>query len=155
MANIQRFLVPVCFILGLIWNLWFFGKDHFQLALPHTSLRAPSKDTNPIHNRTLGESEANAGKSIARNNITSALIRESDNDWDPRIKSQLTNFSEAAVPMTNFVDISGDLRASSIDKNINASPYGNDWDMLWLGTCGAQGDIFYAYNDTTATPYHK
>ena len=101
----------------------------------------------------MQESEANAGKSIAGNNITSALMIESDNDWDPRIKSQLTNFSEAAVPTTNFVDISGDLRASSIDKTINASPYGNDWDMLWLRTCGAQGDIFYASKDTTATPY--
>ncbi|KAL2054640.1 hypothetical protein ABVK25_004943 [Lepraria finkii] len=80
---------------------------------------------------------------------------ESDNDWDPSIKSQLTNFSKAAVSMTNFVEISEHLQASSIDKKINASPYGNDWDMLWLGICGVQGDNCFAYKDITATPYHK
>ena len=46
-------------------------------------------------------------------------------DWDIRIKSQLLQFAQAArylYPPT--------------PGSSEASPYGDDWDVLWLGHCG-------------------
>lgn len=53
----------------------------------------------------------------------SALIMEDDMDWDVNIKHQLTQFAAGS----NF------LQGDKVGK----SPYGNDWDLLWLGSCGS------------------
>lgn len=72
---------------------------------------------------------------------------EDDADWDVMMRSQLVEFARGS----HFIQDIGD--ASDLH-----SPYGDDWDVLWIGHCGNQnrqgGDTKYwvTYNDPTVTP---
>ena len=71
------------------------------------------------------------------NNYTSALIVEDDVDWDVRLKSLLKDFalsSHALAQKPDSTDISFDALAHLPPPRV--SPYGDDWDLLWLGHCG-------------------
>ena len=61
---------------------------------------------------------------IVENRLGSALIVEDDVDWDVRIKSQLTSFAIGTHTLYN-----------SVFTPAAVSPYGDDWDVLWLGHC--------------------
>lgn len=61
---------------------------------------------------------------IVEQGLSTALILEDDVDWDIRLKSQLQDFARG----TRF------LLNTSIDATTN-SPYGDGWDILWLGHC--------------------
>lgn len=75
----------------------------------------------------------------------SAIIMEDDADWDVSIKTQLQNFAIA-------------VHALQQDEPASDSPYGHDWDILWLGHCGlechAQQPSFITPNDPTILPPH-
>ena len=89
-------------------------------------------------------------RSIVENKLSSALIMEEDSDWDVNLKAQMTEFARGAhiiqgVQRTTF------------------SPYGDNWDMLWLGHCGnrafgedrEENRMIYAIpDDPTVTPPH-
>jgi hypothetical protein len=84
------------------------------------------------------------------------LILENDIDWDIRLKSQLQTFAHASqmlLSRPNSVTYPSptDRRRSEEEKahvnsyipksttwpaGTNISPYGDDWDILWLGHCG-------------------
>lgn len=65
---------------------------------------------------------------IVEDNVSTALVIEDDADWDVNIKSQLQSLSTATRDLGKTHDPwTGDL---------TKSPYRDDWDMLWLGTCG-------------------
>ncbi|KAL2038892.1 hypothetical protein N7G274_008414 [Stereocaulon virgatum] len=69
----------------------------------------------------------NAARTIVRNGLSSALIIEDDADWDVYIKDQLQEFA------------AGSQFLSGVTAGPKPhSPYGDDWDLLWLGHCGAQ-----------------
>jgi hypothetical protein len=124
-------------------------------------------------------------------NLTSALILEDDADWDSRIRNQLEPFAHAArnIPELARKARAGpqalENPPASHNKTSNASnlakrsslpipslntrifstsdPYGRDWDVLWLGHCGAEvpppspanPDRFMLPNDeTVAFPKH-
>ncbi|KAI3247015.1 CAZyme family GT25 [Penicillium roqueforti] len=53
---------------------------------------------------------------------STALIMEDDADWDITIKQQLLRVAPLIQEVTGATDWS--------------SPYGNSWDLLWLGHCG-------------------
>lgn len=102
--------------------------------------------------------------SIIHQNLTSALILEDDADWDIRIKSELQVFAQAArafTQPTTRASKSGQKRplaqaelynpakaspntvvdlplARLPTRNLQPTitPYGDDWDVLWLGHCG-------------------
>ena len=61
---------------------------------------------------------------IVEKGISSALIMEDDVDWDIHLKSQLNDFAHG----TRFLQ-----NQSSADPT--HSPYGDGWDLLWLGHC--------------------
>ena len=86
-------------------------------------------------------------------NITSALILEDDADWDIMLKSQLEVFAQAARAFTqpkprsrltlatkyghdaqSPTEISLDQIPADLRPTL--TPYGDDWDVLWLGHCG-------------------
>lgn len=67
----------------------------------------------------------NAARQIVDNRLGSALIMEDDMDWDVRIKSQLVQFAQGTRQLLN-------TPAGSTPH----SPYGDDWDVLWIGHCG-------------------
>lgn len=97
-------------------------------------------------------------------NIGSALILEDDADFDVRLHMELESFAAASralvqprsAPYTmpeNF-----EIPLNNLPQTIapTMSPYGDNWDILWLGHCGAnprsrtdKQPIIYSPNDTT------
>lgn len=71
------------------------------------------------------------GCRIVEDGIATALIMEDDMDWDVRLKSQLQQFATGAryIQSTSF-------NATASITTPPHSPYGNAWDLLWLGHCG-------------------
>ncbi|CAJ2508808.1 Uu.00g138340.m01.CDS01 [Anthostomella pinea] len=65
----------------------------------------------------------NAARRIIQDDLASALILEDDVDWDVRLKPQLERVAQGA-------------RAILSSNPKPHSPYGDDWDILWLGHCG-------------------
>ncbi|KAI0011332.1 glycosyltransferase family 25 protein, partial [Xylariaceae sp. FL0662B] len=107
-------------------------------------------------------SHMNALETIVHQNLDSALILEDDVDWDVRLKAQLYSFTSASrtwlreskthnkqieLKWPSFLRKDGTTRDS--EKNMMDPPtagsahdeiqstYGDGWDILWLGHCGA------------------
>lgn len=55
---------------------------------------------------------------------------EDDADWDVSIKTQLQSFALASRDLQAF--------QGTTDHAPKGSPYGHDWDILWLGHCGIE-----------------
>lgn len=66
----------------------------------------------------------NAIRRIVDEDLESALIMEDDMDWDVRLRSQLEDIAKGSRMVL------GDEAKSP------SSPYGDGWDLLWLGHCG-------------------
>jgi len=66
----------------------------------------------------------NAIRRIVEEDLESALIMEDDMDWDVRLRSQLEEVAKGAREL---------LDPHSPDPH---SPYGDNWDVLWIGHCG-------------------
>ncbi|KAI1345064.1 hypothetical protein F5Y15DRAFT_364734 [Xylariaceae sp. FL0016] len=95
------------------------GNEIPDKAVPFGIDRVQFQDTN------LGSwrGHMDAIRRIVEDDIESALIMEDDMDWDVRLKTQLEQFAEGA--------------RSIMPPGPNpASPYGDSWDILWLGHCG-------------------
>jgi len=94
---------------------------------------------------------------VVRRNLTSALILEDDADWDVRIKEQLFEYAYTSrallQPLSNDPSTHADstypnpqdatspgpiIDFNQLPSTINptTSPYGDNWDVLWLGHCG-------------------
>lgn len=94
-------------------------------------------------------------------NLSSALILEDDTDWDIRIREQLYDFARSARALTqplrgrpgSYADptfpkpspSSSDSPESAPEISFDnlpatipplTSPYGDSWDLLWVGHCG-------------------
>ncbi|KAK4137117.1 glycosyltransferase family 25 protein [Trichocladium antarcticum] len=132
------------------------GKDVPNKAIPMER----GKDRQP--NATIGSWRAhmNAIREVVQRNLTSALILEDDTDWDVRIKQQLHEFALAAraltqplhgSPNTNtYLDPTfphpgpdspgaiGDIAFPEFPATVppTVSPYGDNWDVFWIGHCG-------------------
>ncbi|KAI1277497.1 hypothetical protein F5Y07DRAFT_363145 [Xylaria sp. FL0933] len=129
-------------------------------TIPDKALPQYSADESPSHS-TIGawRGHLNAIREVVRRNLTSALILEDDADWDVRLRDQLQNFALSSHALTQplantdrstYADITypnpSDTSPSSIPDldfdNLPAtvlprsSPYGDEWDVLWLGHCG-------------------
>ncbi|KAK1772469.1 Procollagen galactosyltransferase 1 [Phialemonium atrogriseum] len=130
------------------------GRDVPNKAIP----------TSPDHERlkdpTIGSWRAhmNAIQEVVRRNLTSALILEDDVDWDVRIRKQLRDFALSTRVLTQPLVGSSGLYADSTYPNPSKdspgtiadisfgrlpqteqpkiSPYGDGWDVLWVGHCG-------------------
>ena len=83
--------------------------------------------------------------------ISTALILESDADWDMRIHETLPGVAKGVQRMADYPfdnhprDFSPDLK-----------PYGDNWDILWIGHCGTRGlgnGRVYQFNDSSVPPY--
>ena len=127
-----------------------------------------------FHGGARGEwrSQMNIMQRIVKENIASALILEDDNDFDIRIMQQLSDFALASraltqplAPKTNATESSVydeedgemDMRFDALPNTIppHSSPYGDNWDVLWLGHCGIKRPwserlpAVFRYNDPT------
>ncbi|PKY03435.1 hypothetical protein P168DRAFT_271585 [Aspergillus campestris IBT 28561] len=87
-----------------------------------------------------------AMQQIVDKGIGSAIIMEDDLDWDVTIKTQLQNLAIALRA----------LQGTGLD--VSRSPYGDDWDIIWLGHCGIQchtnDPFFLTPGDPTILPPH-
>jgi hypothetical protein len=68
----------------------------------------------------------NAVREILTRGWSTALVMEDDSDWDVMIKQQMS----LVAPMIRVL-----LQS---DTGPSKSPYGDDWDLLWLGHCGEE-----------------
>ncbi|XXG96523.1 hypothetical protein Hte_002806 [Hypoxylon texense] len=132
------------------------GKDVPDKAIP----TGPGMERLPdavvgswrVHNNAIQEA--------VRRNLSSALIMEDDADWDVRLRGQLYDFALASHALTQPLAGSSDASpryadASFPDPTIRLStgpdlafdqlpttvapvesPYGDHWNVLWLGHCG-------------------
>ncbi|ROV87588.1 hypothetical protein VMCG_10613 [Cytospora schulzeri] len=66
----------------------------------------------------------NAVRRIIDEDLESALIMEDDMDWDVRLRSQLEDVARGSRML---------LDSNEPDPH---SPYGDGWDVLWIGHCG-------------------
>jgi len=73
--------------------------------------------------------------SIVEEGLDNGVILEDDADWDVNIKSQLQSFALAVRALQGTAETK------------TSSPYGDDWDILWLGHCGLECK--------TDIPYHQ
>ena len=81
---------------------------------------------------------------IVSEKVQTALVFEDDIDWDVAIKAQLKQFAYGALALQNATQPS------------SSSPYGENWDVLWLGGCGARtkdsGRVYKIPDDPTVPP---
>ncbi|VBB79661.1 Putative Glycosyltransferase Family 25 [Podospora comata] len=122
------------------------GKDVPERVLPGDSWdKKISKG-----NKGSWRAHMNALQRIVQDNLTSALILEDDADWDIRLKEQMQVFAQAAraftqpAPRTRSTladtEDRSELSVSQIPINLRSrlTPYGDSWDVLWLGHCGTE-----------------
>jgi len=86
-------------------------------------------------------------------NTSSALILESDADWDMRIKQQ---FAPLAKGIKTIVDWPFDRALHKVDPLM--LPYGDTWDIVWMGHCGSNHGGYgriYSWNDSSVPPEDK
>lgn len=94
------------------------GNQISSQALPYTLDQKPT---------VLGcwRAHLNVWQEMVRRQVSSALIFEDDADWDVGLRSQMIELAKGA-------------RWSLDDQKSNPhSPYGDDWDLLWIGHCGS------------------
>ena len=83
---------------------------------------------------------------IIERHLSTAVIFEDDTDWDVGFKSQLENYA-----------LGSQYLSGHIHNPKSHSPYGDDWDMLYLGHCGNSpvdddNRRFVIKNDPTVPP---
>ncbi|KAJ9497739.1 hypothetical protein LTR99_007372 [Exophiala xenobiotica] len=69
-------------------------------------------------------SHLNIMQKMVQNRISSALIFEDDADWDVALKAQMRQFALGSRWLIN-----------DTDNKAPHSPYGDGWDVLWIGHC--------------------
>ncbi|KAJ5761970.1 uncharacterized protein N7511_005352 [Penicillium nucicola] len=88
----------------------------------------------------------NALSNVLTNSYSTALILEDDADWDVNIKSQLQEFAHG-------------LHSLKGSKPTEQTPYGTDWDLLWIGGCASGPDTnetrYYAIPEDPTVPSVK
>ncbi|EXJ79110.1 hypothetical protein A1O3_08611 [Capronia epimyces CBS 606.96] len=94
------------------------GKLVPEKALPHTM----DQNANAIG---CWRAHLDVIQRIVREKVSTALIFEDDADWDVSFKKQLVQFARGS----RYI-----LKTPAHKSPF--SPYGDDWDLLWLGHCG-------------------
>ncbi|KAK6958436.1 hypothetical protein Daesc_001237 [Daldinia eschscholtzii] len=106
---------------------------------------------------------------VVRRNLTSALILEDDVDWDIRIKRQLQDLALSTraitqplphsklyadptfpAPSKESFTVVPDISFNSLPTTEppRISPYGDNWDLLWIGHCG----MHFPFEDNPVIP---
>ncbi|KAJ5523753.1 hypothetical protein N7494_010403 [Penicillium frequentans] len=105
---------------------------------------------NPNHSASefaARRAHLDAMRRIVEQGLGSGIIVEDDADWDLNIKTQLQSLALA-------------VRGLQGTRNTKtSSPYGDDWDILWLGHCGLECKTnlpYYESEDdlTVLEPHH-
>ncbi|KAI9738288.1 MAG: hypothetical protein M1834_008786 [Cirrosporium novae-zelandiae] len=113
----------------------------------------PTKALPSTFNRELGDNvigcwraHMNAANAVVKQRLSTALIMEDDADWDVSLKSQLKQFALGSRFIMN-----------TTQRSTPHSPYGDGWDLLWIGHCSSQAHPnddrrYLIEHDRTVTP---
>jgi len=83
-------------------------------------------------------------------NISTALIMESDADWDMRIKEIMPQLSQGVKTLVDWP-----FNRPHHTQDARIEPYGDTWDIIWIGHCGSShtgNTRIYSWNDTSVPP---
>lgn len=69
---------------------------------------------------------------IVDESLETSLVVEDDADWDVALKDQMQDLAEGI----HRLGTSGKVKSRSPWNISGVSPYGHDWDILWIGHCG-------------------
>lgn len=93
---------------------------------------------------------------MVKERIASALIMEDDADWDVYIVQQLQQFANVS---RDFLAEDPNSSWRRKTRTNTGSPYGEGWDILWVGHCGGypatKPDVDHVaviHNDSTVPP---
>ncbi|KAH9904960.1 glycosyltransferase family 25 protein [Xylariomycetidae sp. FL2044] len=112
----------------LSWVNGVIGSTVADKALPY----GWSRESMPDSNLGSWRGHVNAIRRIVDDGLSSGLIMEDDMDWAVQIKPQLSQFAAAARTLEEGFPRYHHGRDT---PSLAHSPYGPDWDMLWLGSC--------------------
>lgn len=95
--------------------------------MTNTLLVANNKQTMGQEANVIGcwRAHMNVYQQMVHDRVSSALVFEDDADWDVSLKHQLVQFARGSRFILN-----------TTDGAKTHSPYGDDWDILWIGHCG-------------------
>lgn len=136
------------------------GQDVADDTLPSTD-GLPQKEGQRDDAVGSWRSHLNFAREVVAQRLATALIMEDDADWDTSLKNQLQLFAQASQYITGAPPASADAKSSTKKSPALLSPYGSDWDLLWLGHCGssiAPNDkrrYLIENDDTVAPPFRR
>ncbi|KAK6387240.1 hypothetical protein LTS17_000507 [Exophiala oligosperma] len=86
------------------------------------------------NNGTIGcwRAHLNVLQKMIEENIQSALILEDDADWDIGLKAQMAELARGSRWLLETAP------EGTSNNHIPHSPYGDGWDMLWVGHCHSE-----------------
>ena len=91
----------------------------------------------------------NAIRTVVHEGLSTALILEDDADWDVNLKAQLPPIAAGTQKLQHTAE----------KHKKPHSPYGDDWDLLWLGHCSSElrtdAERMLIHNDPTVRPPSK
>ncbi|MCJ1266667.1 hypothetical protein MMC22_006552 [Lobaria immixta] len=124
------------------------GMEVSNRSLPIDGVPKKSEWIQKKMNNIIGcwRSHLNFAHRIVSENLLSGLVMEDDADWSVYLKDQLVHVAEGSRYISD----------PSRKTTEFQSPYGDDWDMLWLGHCGSkfrdQSPHYLIENDPTVPP---
>ncbi|KAF2642570.1 glycosyltransferase family 25 protein [Massarina eburnea CBS 473.64] len=141
--------------LTLNWIDGVSGSTVPERTLPLEEYKTPPGESE----RGSWRAHMNALQAITENGHASALIMEDDQDWDLRLREQLQTFALGVTTLVQPLRISRGKTQTYADPSFpepdavnkittithpnlpttippSISPYGDNWDILWLGHCG-------------------
>ena len=98
--------------------------------------------------------DVDQGYRMVAERISSALIMESDADWDMRIKDIMAGLVEGVEAIADWPFTPAN-DTELLGPPMDPSPYGPNWDILWMGHCGCSNHgngRLYARNDSSVPP---
>lgn len=123
------------------------GVQNDEVA-PATLPWAFAKDTPNVHG--CWRAHLNALRKMVYEGVQTALIIEDDSDWDVNLMTRILPSIAAGTQKLLHTD----------EKHQTPhSPYGDGWDLLWLGHCASElridAERFLIHNDPTVRPPSK
>ena len=104
------------------------GQDIADDTLPSTD-GLPTKEGQRDDAVGSWRSHLNFVREVVNRRLATALMLEDDADWDVSLKEQLHLVAQGS----QYIFGSGVTKP----RGQPWSPYGDDWDLLWLGHCGS------------------
>lgn len=87
--------------------------------------------------------------------ISTALVLESDADWDMRVHEIMTGIAKGVPKLVDWPFNPSNETDPRIGEPLDPSPYGDNWDVIWMGHCGSYNHGYgrqYNFNDTSVPP---